>query len=309
MQQTFHLPEAWQQAAEAIQAEGGIVMILGASSAGKTTLLKYLVERLNRRNQRVAVVDADIGQSTLGPPATISSVVCEFPLQPIETLVPQEMFFVGSTSPSGYFLEVIAGTKKLVSWAVSLRAFHVLVDTTGFVQGEGASWFKFHKINLLQPRHLLVLQQTAELEPLLRPFTDRKSLQIYRLPVSPMARSRNQKERRAYREKKFRDYFKSASVKLISTRELIFVNRSALGGSLNLAQYRGGFPRYLLVGLNDADYRTLALGIVETFDSQSQEIFIYTPLQDLTPVRSLTLGSLRVDLSGRELGQEQSWEN
>jgi len=309
MDQTFHLPEAWQQAAEAIQAESGIVMILGASNVGKTTLLKYLLERLCRQNQRVAVVDADIGQSTLGPPATISSVVFESPLQPIEALAPQEMFFVGSTSPAGYFLEVIVGTKKLVEWAVSLEASHVLVDTTGWVRGEEASRFKFHKIDLLRPRYLLVLQQGTELEPLIRPFTDRKSLQIYRLPVSPLARSRNQNERRAYREKKFRDYFKGASVKLISTRELTLVSQSASGGSFGLTQYRGGISRYLMVGLNDADYRTLAVGIVETFDSQSQEIFIYTPLLDLTPVKSLTLGSLRVDLNGRELGQEPSQEN
>ena len=309
MEQALDLPEAWQQAAEAVQAEGGIVVILGASDAGKTTLLKYLAKTLSNRSLKLAVVDADVGQSTLGPPATISAGVLQAQHQEMEKVDPQEMFFVGSTSPAGYLLEVIVGTNKLVEWTVSLGISHVLVDTTGYIRGEEASRLKFHKINLLRPRHLLVLQQGRELEPLIQPFTDRKSLQIYRLPVSPMVRSRNQTERKAYREKKFRDYFKSASVKLVSTRGLTLVNQSALGGSFGLTLYGGGFPRYLLVGLNDAEYRTLALGIVEAFDSQSQEIFIYTPLQDHTPVRSLTLGSLRVDLNGRELDQEQSQEN
>jgi polynucleotide 5'-hydroxyl-kinase GRC3/NOL9 len=301
MEQTLDLPEAWQRAAEAMQSKGGIVMLLGASNTGKTTLLKYLQERLRRRNHRVAVVDADIGQSTLGPPATISGAVFDFSLQPPEAIVPQEMFFVGSTSPAGCFLEVIVGTQKLVEWSQSMEVSHVLVDTTGLVRGHEAFRLKFHKVDLLQPQHLLVLQRDRELEPVLLPFTDRKALQIYRLPVSPKAKIRNQKERKVYRENKFRDYFRNASVSLLSTKGLVFVNPFIRSGLLKLGSHGERIPRYLLVGLNDAEYRTLALGIVEAFDSQSQEVFVYTPLQDCTSVRALTLGSLRVDPSGREL--------
>jgi polynucleotide 5'-kinase involved in rRNA processing len=126
---------------------------------------------------------------------------------------------------------------------------------------------------------------------------ERKSIKIYRLPIPPLARPRNPEERKAYRVKKFRDYFKPASMRLVSTNGLSFLNQT----SFDLTGYGGGLPRYLLVGLNDADHRTLGLGIVETLDTQSREIFIYTPLQDLTPLRSITLGSLRVDLNGREL--------
>ena len=297
MELALDLPQEWQRAAEGVEAEGGIALILGASSAGKTTLLKYLVGRLGHRGQRVGVVDADIGQSTLGPPATISGVVFDPHSQPIETVEPQELFFVGSTSPAGYLLQTVVGTKKLVEWVESSGASFTLVDTTGMVQGAVASQLKFHKIDLLRPRHLLVLQRSGELESLVRPFVDRKTLRIYRLPVSPMARSRNPQERKAYREKKFRGYFKGASVELLSISRLAFLHQTAS----HFTRSKGGFPRYLLVGLNDAENRTLALGIVEAFDRESQELFIYTPLRDLTPLRYLVLGSLRVDPNGREL--------
>lgn len=301
MERDFDLPEAWQQVAEAVQAEGGVVLILGAKNSGKTTLLKYLAEKLSQRGQPIAVVDADVGQSTLGPPTTICGVVLKSPFTPIETMIPQEMFFIGSTSPGGHLVQALVGAKKLVEWAVSSGVSSVLVDTTGMVQGAEATLLKFYKIDLLRPRHLLVLQQHREMESLICPFMERKSIKIYRLPIPPLARPRNPEERKAYRVKKFRDYFKPASMKLVSTRGLTLVNQSALGGSFDLTGYGGGLPRYLLVGLNDADHRTLGLGIVETLDTQSREIFIYTPLQDLTPLRSLTLGSLRVDLNGREL--------
>jgi polynucleotide 5'-hydroxyl-kinase GRC3/NOL9 len=290
MERELDLPDAWSRAADGVQTEGGIALILGDTSSGKTTLLKYLAERLSHREQPVAVVDADIGQSTIGPPTTICGVVFKSLLHPIETMAPQEMFFVGSTSPAGHLVQDLVGVKKMVDWTMSTGAQSVLVDTTGMVRGHEASLLKFHKIELLQPRSLLVLQQHGELESLISPFIHRKSIQIHRLPISPMARTRSQEERRSYRVKKFRDYFRKASVKLISTRELIFLNQT----SENL-------PRYLLVGLNDAEHRTLGVGIVEAFDRRSQEIFVYTPVQDLTPLKSITLGSLRVDSSGREL--------
>ena len=297
MERDFDLPEAWQQVAEAVQAEGGVVLILGDKNSGKTTLLKYLAEKLSQRGQPIAVVDTDVGQSTLGPPTTICGVVLKSPFTPIETMIPQEMFFIGSTSPGGHLVQALVGAKKLVEWAVSSGVSSVLVDTTGMVQGAEATLLKFYKIDLLRPRHLLVLQQHREMESLICPFMERKSMNIYRLPISPLARPRSPEERKVYRVKKFRDYFKPASMKLISTNGLSFLNQT----SFDLTGYGGGLPRYLLVGLNDADHRTLGLGIVETLDAQSQEIFIYTPLQDLTPLRSLTLGSLRVDLNGKEL--------
>lgn len=295
----FHLPDEWQQAAVSVRSEGDIALILGGSDSGKTTLLKYLIEQLSDRGKSVAVVDADLGQSSLGPPTAISGRILESPPDSLESLDPQEMFFVGATSPAGHLLSTVVGTKKLVEWAVSSSAPFVLVDTTGMVQGDEASYFKFHKIDLLRPRHLLVLQRSGELECLIRPFADRKSLKIYRLPVSPLARSRTQQERRAYREKRFRDYFRKGSVCLLPTTELSFVNQRLS----YLVRHRGHLPRYLLVGFNDSENRTLALGIVQAFDVQAQEIFVHTPLTDPTSVRSIRLGSLRVDLSGKELGR------
>jgi polynucleotide 5'-hydroxyl-kinase GRC3/NOL9 len=290
MESDLDLPETWRQAADVVQTEGGVALILGNTSSGKTTLLKYLGERLSHQNQPIAVVDADIGQSTIGPPATICGVVFKSLLHPIETMIPQEMFFVGSTSPAGHLVQALVGVKRLVEWAVSTGSRSILVDTTGMVRGNEALLLKFYEIEILQPRHLLVLQQQGELESVISPFAQRKSLQVYRLPISSLAKKRNQEERKSYRAKKFQDYFKRASMKLLSTRGLTFLNQTS-----------GILPRYLLVGLNDTDHRTLGLGIVEAFDAQSHEIFIYTPLRDLTLVRSMTLGTLRIDLNGREL--------
>ena len=48
-----------------------VTMVVGASDTGKTTLTAYLAGALAARGETVAVVDADVGQSEIGPPTTV----------------------------------------------------------------------------------------------------------------------------------------------------------------------------------------------------------------------------------------------
>ena len=307
MNQPAHLPGGWEQVAEAVEREPGIVFILGSMSAGKTTLVQFLAGSLNRKGRRLALVGADIGQSALGPPGVISGAVLGSSSQPIASIKPERMFFIGSTSPAGYLLETVACAKKMVEWAATESPF-VLVDTTGLIDGPEGWLLKFHKIALIRPCHLIALQRAEELEPLIGAFSSDQGIRIYRLGVSPLARPRSPRERRAYREARFRDYFKGASTRLLSLAGLAVLGRRPSiqgkdGESAGPPDQGRSFPRYLLLGLNDAEHRTLALGIAQVFDESSQELFVYTPLTDLAAVRSVTWGDLRLDLGGRELGR------
>jgi len=60
---------------------------------------------------------------------------------------------------------------------------------------------------------------------------------------------------------------------------------------------------YLLVGLNDDRNLCLALGVVREIDLRELALRIVTPCRDISPVRHLALGSLRVNPAGGELGQ------
>jgi GTPase SAR1 family protein len=54
----------------------GRLLLLGAADTGKTTLLNALASRL-AKSQPVALVDADIGQSHIGPPTTVGWTLIE----------------------------------------------------------------------------------------------------------------------------------------------------------------------------------------------------------------------------------------
>ncbi len=64
-------PKEWYTLLDILGKEKGIAIILGATDTGKSTLAKFLISHLCQRGLKVALVDADIGQSFLGPPATI----------------------------------------------------------------------------------------------------------------------------------------------------------------------------------------------------------------------------------------------
>ena len=91
------LPE-WEQAAEAVLARPGVVVLLGASDSGKTTLCRILAEHWRAAGRTLGLVDGDIGQPSIGPPATVGLTILSpahrFSVSP----VPRFLYFVGSTA-------------------------------------------------------------------------------------------------------------------------------------------------------------------------------------------------------------------
>jgi polynucleotide 5'-hydroxyl-kinase GRC3/NOL9 len=215
----IEVPDDWRTLSARIDAEGGVVLLLGASDSGKTTLARWLMRTLTATGRRVALVDGDIGQSTIGPPAT-AGLAFAAPAQNESVLAPVALRFVGAVSPAGQNLPLAVVLKRLADKASAMGAEVLLVDTTGFVLGPTARRLKFHKIDLLAPHHLIALQRDDELEPILRLFEGRKGMAISRLPVSPHVIPRSFQVRRSYRTQRFSDYFRGSSLVELSLHEI-----------------------------------------------------------------------------------------
>ena len=107
-------PSEWHALLEVLKGEKGIVILLGAMDTGKSTLANFLIFNLCQRGLKVALVDADIGQSLLGPPATIGLSVFKSDPDWQLLLSPPEIFFVGSITPEGHFPTHLKGVKRMV---------------------------------------------------------------------------------------------------------------------------------------------------------------------------------------------------
>lgn len=298
------LPHSWTQACEALTGDPGIAVVIGASDSGKTTWVGAAVRQLVQAGKLpVAIVDADIGQSTIGPPTTVALAFLQENLTSdfrIDRLPCQGLFFVGSVSPPGYLLQILVGTKRLVDTAIRSGAGTVLVDTTGLIdQGPGFQ-LKLRKIELIGPRHLVALQQGKELEPLLAVVAGRPGLRIHRLEVSPSARARTPTERARYRADRFAAYFSGAHSLALDAKQLVILappggrSRLKMGRVSPLLQpsvLRREDLIGLLVGLHDSANQTLGLGVFEEMSRDGHHLHIRTPLVGTAGIRILQLGS------------------
>ncbi|MGH7429010.1 MAG: Clp1/GlmU family protein [Candidatus Methylomirabilaceae bacterium] len=235
----IEVPGAWRVLAARLEAEPGLTLLLGISDSGKTTLARWLLRTLTAAGRRVALLDGDIGQSTIGPPATAALALAS-PGFPDSNLQHAALRFIGAVSPADQMLPLAAGLKALADKASAMGAEIGLVDTTGLVLGPLGRRLKFHKIDLLAPRHLVALQKCDELEPILRLFQGRAGMAIHRLQVSPHVAARSPQVRRVYRAERFAEHFRASGLLELSLSDLAVQGSWFAGGKgLDLPELRG----------------------------------------------------------------------
>jgi polynucleotide 5'-kinase involved in rRNA processing len=260
----------------------GVTLLLGATDTGKTTLIRQLGSSLALHG-RTAIIDCDLGQSSIGPPACVGACLVKGELKlPTEAEI---LHFVGDFSPQGNFLPLLSGLVRVLRWAKGKGATHTLVDTTGFVTGGAALELKYHKVELAQPRHVILLERGEELEPLINSLHWRQDLEIHRLRVSMSATNIGADERRANRQRSLRHYLEGAS---------LFTMRLNPGIMLNPYSWQEdeGDLLHRIVGLLDGQGRALGLGVIREANIEKETLVVQTPLASIEGVTHLRLGRI-----------------
>jgi polynucleotide 5'-hydroxyl-kinase GRC3/NOL9 len=204
------IPETWR----ALDVAGwrSPILIFGASDSGKSTFARYLYGRLAAQYDKVAFIDADIGQSSFSIPTTIAVGVSQgqgdrrFP--PGGT---RRMCFVGNNTPVGAMPSVLLGLYRMKRFVLREKAGAVLVDTSGLIDPlHGGTDLKWAKVELFRPCTVVALVRAQELEPLLSPLRHLPGVSLMELPVCDAVHPRTTEARRAYRAACYRAYFASA---------------------------------------------------------------------------------------------------
>jgi polynucleotide 5'-hydroxyl-kinase GRC3/NOL9 len=199
-------PDSSWEVAVARAAEVRVTLIIGETDTGKTSFTTFLAATLLARGRTVGVVDADLGQSDIGPPTTVGLGRLRAPVERLGDAEVVGLYFVGSTSPQGHLLPTVLGTRLMAQKALSLGFDHVLVDTSGLIQGDMGRLLKQHKIDLVDPDLVLCLQRNGECEHILRPYASGGRPAILRLASYGATRRRSQEERRQHRERSLQGY-------------------------------------------------------------------------------------------------------
>lgn len=263
-------------------SDHGLWLLIGGADTGKTTLAAAIVKRLTGSGP-VAIVDADMGQSHIGPPATVGWAIADRGVDDFSILGVRGIAFTGDITPVGHLLQLTGAIVQCVR-AASKSAEPIIVDTPGFVSGSAAAalWWEVQRV--LQPEVIIAVQRSDELSHILRGL---QGLETRIEVVGSLAdlQIKSPEERRKYRRKQFGEYFSKASVYNIDLRH------TAVQGDIR------GDKTARLVGLRGAGGIDLAVGAVEQWHDE-QEAVVKAPAIDVDKVRCVVVGKAQVDLGG-----------
>ncbi|MEJ2374852.1 MAG: Clp1/GlmU family protein [Pseudolabrys sp.] len=318
----LQVPPDWQAAAaEIFERRLRTILVIGVAAVGKSSFCSYLSEALLARSAEVAFVDADIGQSNLGPPATVT---LGYPVLPVylSTVPPAAYYFVGSTGPMGRFLPLVIGTASLAREA---RTQFVIIDTTGLVHESGRV-LKNYKIEAVRPDAIVMLERRNELAPI---RVANRHLPIIKINSSHKAHRKEDYEKIEARRQSYAQHFSGSTAlrfpldSLNFQRTLLLTGKPIqVDGAIHAEQTPDGilavgtpsapppgskvlppgFERSLLYGIAGANGRCLGLGIIEQIDFAGRTIALNTPVEH-DKVRIVQFGDVYVTPEGGELGQ------
>ena len=277
----IEIPPAWERIT--LSALSGTLLVVGAPDTGKSTFARYLYRRLCTAHERVAFVDGDVGQATLGPPTTMTLALGWPGDDAFPPAGARFRVFVGDVSPRGHMLPMLVGAHKLVERARHEGATAIVFDTTGLVdQAHGGGALKRAKVDLLRPSVVVGIQREVELEHLLVSLRRSRRTRVIDLPSSRATQRREVPVRRDHRASCFGRYFRDARPLEIAWQRLAVFPAPV-------------FSPHRLVALEDIDGFVLALGIVASADLARKVVTLYTPLRSVAGVDLIRLGDLAVD--------------
>ncbi len=249
--------DAYETLIARVVEKGGTAVALGGMDSGKTTFCKMVAAVAVRVGRTVAYIDTDVGQTTVGPPTTIGLkyIRDDADLSAEGLARPDQIYFVGDTSPQGHLLPLVVGSSKLTEEARRAGADIILVDTTGLIGGTLGQILKFHKLEALRPDWAIGFQRGEELEPILGIVRRTMPLEVECMPIPDGVRITTVDERITNRREKLKAFFEPP-VHRWKVKPSVFLPQ--LPPDVDPAKLDG-----LLVGMEDGKGTCMGLGILE----------------------------------------------
>ena len=205
------VPPSWENAAKEVLSlkRPVTVLVMGGVDSGKTSFCTFLTNEALRKKWKTCIIDADLGQSDVGPPSTVGFNFVFEPVKDLFEVKAENAYFVGLTSPSGAVNKVIKGITELKNGVMDAEADFLIVNTDGWVEGEDATKYKIELWKTVSPSVVVGIRQQDELAQILTALKEAKVLSI----DSPrLAQRRNREKRKILRELSYKKYLKQAKV-------------------------------------------------------------------------------------------------
>jgi polynucleotide 5'-hydroxyl-kinase GRC3/NOL9 len=261
----------------------GTILFLGNIDTSKTTVAESCSRRAAGR-VKTAFLDADMGQSHIGPPGTVGWAPLGSNRSKIDRLKPRGISFVGDVMPVRHLLQFTTALHHCFQQARA-AADIVVIDTPGYVSGPAAAVLWWSVQQMLQPDVIAAIHRTDELGHIIKPLEKLDSaLKVYKCPDEVPGKSRE--KRRQFRQKRLRKYFKDSRRYTFDLRTTPYQLNGYLGKDDIL---------HRAVGLRDSRGDDVAMGFIEKWDSKKSTARIRCPKLDKTRIKCLVIGDMTVE--------------
>ena len=192
---------------------GPIVLVVGPTDVGKSTLCRLLLNYAVRKGRRPLYVDLDVGQGSLSLPGTIGSVLVERPASIEEGFAQTApLVYHYGHKTSGHnpplYNRLVSRMADVVRERMETKRkvgnSGVIINTSGWVRGEGYNQIR-HIAQAFEVDVILVLDNERVFNDLIRDMP--KFVKVVMLPKSGGVVERSQDQRAASRDARIKRYY------------------------------------------------------------------------------------------------------
>lgn len=292
------IPISWEKAFKEMVAQERpvTVMVIGGIDSGKTSFCVYVANRALRNGWKPGVIDGDLGQSDIGPPATIGFSRVTKPIKDLFEMQAENVLFVGVTTPSLAIKKVVEGLTATKINALQSDLNLLIINTDGWVEGEEAARYKVQLAEKVAPHQVVGIQQTNELTPIMALLMKKMRAIAVESPKVILKRSRE--KRKTLRELGYKKYLKEARLRAFSLSQIRVEETLRETCRVLSTEQMEEMEKGLLVALQDAEGNFLGIGVLCGVHPRRGILQIYTPVD--RNVSNICVGQVKLDNEGKE---------
>ncbi|MBI2184570.1 MAG: hypothetical protein HYU39_06385 [Thaumarchaeota archaeon] len=180
---------------------------VGSTDSGKTTFTTFLANVCIQRGLKVGIVDADLGQSDLGPPGSVAATVVAKSFLDLRSLSSVYFSFIGFTSPRDVWRTLLGEVEKGGAYLDSYGVSVWMVNTDGLMTADGLD-YKAELVRRVNPDFAVCMKGDSEAN-ICDSFRDRVGCRLFAAD-SPVGVSKLRGDRARRRLAQYRRFLRGS---------------------------------------------------------------------------------------------------
>ncbi len=293
------------------------IMVLGLSS-GKTTIIKYLANKLLAEGLKGGYLDSDLGQQQMYIPTTINIGMIDSHILSTQDFLSKDTKFIGSTFPKADLKYILPHySKELIEefCKKNKEIRFILIDTDGWIKTETGILYKKYFTSMIQPDYAIIFKnkEVKELEEIEKDIKKLSSKpKIFLIDAeNKYYFERTKEDRRFLRQRQFAMVFEQFRKITVPFNEIILIkeeydleNEKIIEKQLYLEELVKLPYHYVIIALKTEKNELINIALLFNINTEKQYFLLYSDFnyKEQIKIKKIVIGSLRLSVKGNYQG-------